>query len=249
MLCPFLRSLLRTSRRCAAGWQGALSSVLLLAGTAWAQGANPLSPERLLRLQSLVQEAAQAVMPPQGRVEVEVGAPDPRLQLAACAQVEPFLPPGPLWGRSRVGLRCVSGPVRWSVTVPVAVRVFAPAWVARAPMPGGSPLQADSLVRQEAELSRDPSPAWLQAEPPLDRVLARPLQAGETLRAHHLKPRQWFAAGDTVQVRLQGDGFAVRTEGQAQAPGLEGQRTRIRLEGGRLVQAQPTGERAAEVNW
>jgi len=225
-----------------------LLALLALAGTTQAAPANPLPAAWLQQLEQLAERAAQATLPPEGRVDIEIGAPDPRLRLAPCQQVEPFLPPGtPLWGRSRLGLRCVQGAVKWSVSLPLQVRVFAPAWVAAQPLPVGTLLQASHLQRQSVELSAESSPAFAQAQPPLGRALSRALQVGETLRQAHLKPRQWFAAGEPVRLLLTGDGFAIRAEGQALAVGLEGQLTRVRLQGGRILQAWPVAEQQAEV--
>lgn len=223
-----------------------LSLALLLAGApARAQG---LPADWLQQIERLAQQAAQAAMPPEGRVAVEVGAPDPRLRLAPCQRVEPFLPAGQaLWGRSRLGLRCTQGGTRWSISVPLQVRVFAPGWAAQQALPAGSVLQPGQLIRTVVEWSAEPSPVQAQAEAPLGRALQRPLQAGEALRLAHLKPRQWFAAGDTVRLQAQGLGFAIRAEGQAMAPGLEGQTSRVRLDSGRTVQVWPLAERQAEV--
>ena len=64
------------------------------------------------------------------RMEVSVGTLDSRLRLAPCARVEPYLPAGArLWGRTRLGLRCVDGPTRWNVFLPITVKAFGPAWV------------------------------------------------------------------------------------------------------------------------
>lgn len=222
----------------------ALSLLLVAARPA----AAALDPVWLQQVERLAEQAAQAALPPQGRVAIELGEPDPRLRLAPCARTEAFLPAGTrLWGRSRLGLRCVQGPVKWSISLPLQVRVFAPAWVAAQPLPAGGVLQAEQLRREVVELSASSSPAWLDADAPLGRELARPLQPGEALRQQHLKPRQWFAAGDTVRLRLAGDGFAVRAEAQALSPGLEGQSSRLRLENGRILQAWPVAERQAEV--
>lgn len=222
--------------------------VLILLLAAARPAAAALDPVWLRQIEQLAEQAAQAALPPQGRVAIELGEPDPRLRLAPCARTEPFLPAGSrLWGRSRLGLRCVQGPVKWAISLPLQVRVFAPAWVAVQPLPAGSPLQAGQLRREVVELSASTSPAWLQDEPPLDRELARPLQAGEALRQQHLKPRQWFAAGDTVRVLLAGDGFSVRADARALSVGLEGQSSRLRLDSGRILQAWPVAERQAEV--
>ncbi len=225
-----------------------LLALLLLLPVAARPAAVGLDPAWLAQIEQLAQTAAQAVMPPAGRVQIELGDPDPRLRLAPCARTEAFLPAGQrLWGRSRLGLRCVQGPVRWSISLPLQVRVFAPAWVAVQPLPAGTSLQADQLRVDLVELSASSSPAWVQAEAPLQRELVRPLQAGEAVRQVHLRPRQWFAAGDAVRLLLAGDGFSVQAEARALAPGLEGQATRLRLDSGRIVQAWPVAERRAEI--
>lgn len=209
-----------------------------------------LEPAWLKQLEHLAEQAAQAALPPQGRVDIEMGEADPRLRLAACQQVQPYLPAGQkLWGPSRLGLRCVQGAARWAITVPVKVRVYAPAWAAAQALPSGTVLAAEHLERRELELSAETSPAYPQ--PSLDgllgRALSRPMLAGEALRHAHLKPRQWFAAGDPVRLRVAGLGFSVQAEAQALAVGLEGQPSRVRLDSGRVVRVVPVAEREAEL--
>lgn len=209
-----------------------------------------LAPQWQQELQQLTEQAARAALPPHAELEVQLGAPDPRLRLAPCEQVQAFVPPGQsLWGRSRIGLRCVAGAVRWSISVPVQVRVFAPAWAATQALPAGVTLEAAHLERRRVELSAEASPALAQAEPPLGRVLARPLESGEGLRQSHLRQRLWFAAGAPVQLRLAGSGFAVKAEGQAMAPGLDGQPVRVRLDNGRTVLGQAVGPNEVELAW
>ena len=60
------------------------------------------------------------------RMEVTVGELDRRLKLAACERVEPYIPPGSqLWGKTRLGLRCVQGVSRWNVFLPITVKALA----------------------------------------------------------------------------------------------------------------------------
>lgn len=183
------------------------------------------------------------------RVEIEVGSLDPRLRLAPCDQIEPYLPANArLWGRSRIGIRCLQGPTKWNVFLPVTVKVFAPALVASRALPAGTTLAEGDLAQAEVDLAEETSNALLQPAQALGRVLDRPVPAGRGLRQAHLKPRQWFAAGETVQVLAQGPGFRVAGEGQALTPGTEGQPVRIRTESGRILTAQAVGERRVEVN-
>lgn len=191
---------------------------------------------------------SQAAAPDGARVEVLPGQLDPRLKLAPCARIQPYLPPGAKpWGATRVGLRCVAGPVAWNVYLPVTVKVWAPGVISARALPADTPITAADLRLSEVDLAEQASPAYAQIDALLGRRLTRPLPPGSTLRADCLRARQWFAAGDTVQVLSRGDGFAVSGEAQALSPGLEGQSVRLRTESGRILSAWPIGERQAEV--
>ena len=213
---------------------------LLAAGTACAQ-ADP-------GLAATVQAMADAQLPNTARVEVTLGELDPRLRLAPCNRIDPFVPPGQrLWGRSKVGLRCADG-ARWTVYLPVTVKVFGTALVARAALPAGATLAGTDFAQAEVDLAEDPSAALVDAQALVGRQLARPLQPGQALRAVHLRPRQWFAAGETVQIRAGGSGFFIAATGQALTPGLEGQPVRVRTESGRVLTGEAVGERRVEVS-
>lgn len=227
-------------------WTCPIATLLALLASPAMASPQALPADWAQRVGQLAEQAARVALPADAQVEVEVGALDARLRLAPCAQVQPFVPAGQsLWGRSRLGLRCQQGAVRWSVTVPVQVRVIAPTWVAAQPLPAGTVIAPEHLRWTPAEVSADSSPV-LGSVAPLGRTLARALDVGEVLRQPHLKARQWFAAGDTVQVSWQGQGFAISAEGQALGPGLDGQSVRVRVQGGRIIQATPVGERRVE---
>jgi len=219
----------------------ALASLALCASLgAAAQTAEPWTLE--------VQQLAAAAAAPAGtRVEVEVGALDPRLKLAPCARITPYLPAGArLWGRSRVGLRCDEG-ARWNVFVPVTVKVFGPGWTATQPLPVGTVLQSEHLQSSEVDLAAEPSPALREAQPALGRALVRALRPGQAVREADLKARQWFAAGDTVRVVGVGAGFAISADGQALGAGIDGQFVKVRIDGGRVVSGRAIAERRIEV--
>lgn len=208
--------------------------------------------EALVRAQAqgvaLAAQAAQAVAPAGARVSVLPGALDARLQLAPCERIEPFLPGGtPAWGKGRVGLRCASGPVRWQAWLPVTVQVLAPALVARGALPAGSRLEAAQFTTAEVDWAAAPGTPLARLADIEQRLLARPLRAGQAPRAADLRARQWFAAGDTVQIVARGDGFAIGGEGVALDAGLQGQPARVRTANGRVLSAQPVAERKVEV--
>ncbi len=192
--------------------------------------------------------AHEAAQPASGRVEVEPGRLDPRLRLAPCAAVEPYLPAGsrPL-GRTRVGLRCVDGPVRWQVSLPVTVRVMASAPVLREPLPAGTELAPEHLGEAEVDWAAQRELPLEDATIALGQRLLRSLPAGSALRAADLQPRQWFAAGDRVRIDAVGRGWRVSTEGQALTRGLDGRPARIRTESGRVVSGVAVETRRVEV--
>jgi flagellar basal body P-ring formation protein FlgA len=222
---------------------------LLGAAGAWGQVMAPgVTPQVLAQALSLAAQVAQRLAPANARVVALPGTLDPRLQLAPCEQVQPFLSAGvPAWGRSRVGLRCVKGPVAWQVHLPVTVQVWAPAPVAQTALPSGTRLDPSVLGLAEVDWAAGGAPPAARLADLQDRVLARPVLAGQPLRPSDLKPRLWFAPGDMVHVVALGSGFAVRTEGQALTPGIEGQPARVRTESGKVLVGQPVGARRMEL--
>lgn len=192
-------------------------------------------------------DRVRADMPAGTRVEVEVGALDPRLKLGPCARITPYLPTGTrLWGRAQVGLRCDEG-ARWNVFLPVTVKVFARAWTVNQPLAFGTVLKAEHLQLDEVDIAAEPGPVIVQAPAALGRPLARALKPGQVLREADLKARQWFAAGDPVRIVSIGPGFAISADGQALSPGIEGQPVKVRTEGGRVVVGRATANRQVEV--
>jgi flagella basal body P-ring formation protein FlgA len=189
-----------------------------------------ITPDTLERAVALAAGAAAALAPPGARVQVEAGLLDARLTLAPCERVDPYLTKGvPAWGRTRIGLRCSAGAVRWSVFMPLTVHVWAPALVSTVALPAGARLSEAQLVLAEADWAATPQPPFGNAAALAGRTLARPVLAGQPLRASDLQPRVWFAIGDRVKVQATGNGFVIQAEGQALSPGLEGQTSRVRV--------------------
>ena len=200
------------------------------------------------RVQQFALEASRNASLPGLRVQVHVGQLDPRLRLAPCSAVQPYLPSGTrLWGSTRIGLRCADAAVRWNVFLPITVDVFGLALVATAPLAAGTVLGANDLRSAEVNLAAAPHAAIGRTELAIGRALARPLAAGDTLRSNDLRARQWFAAGDNVRLVAAGNGWHIGGEGQALAPGLEGQTVRVRTESGRVVSGVAVAERLVAV--
>ena len=200
------------------------------------------------QVRQLALDGTQAAVPGVTRVDISVGALDSRLRLAPCQHVEPYLPPTTrLWGKTRIGLRCTQGSTLWNVYLPITVKVYGQALVSVAALAAGSVISDADLIQAEVDLAEDASLALHDSALVVGRMLARPLSPGQSLRQAHLKLRQWFAAGETVQVTARGSGFSVVGEGQAISSGVEGQPARVRTESGRVLVGVAVGERKMEL--
>lgn len=170
------------------------------------------------------------------RLEVSVGSLDSRLKLASCGDVEPYLPVGSrLWGKSRVGLRCVDGVTRWNVSIPVAVKVMGTAFVVKTQVaPGGVIVQGD-VTEAEVDWAEETQSVLLDASAWLGLVATRQLNTGQVLRQGMVKAAQVFQAGAQVRVIAQGPGFQVSGEAQALSAGVMGQLARVKMDNGRVA--------------
>lgn len=181
------------------------------------------------------------------RVEVVLGQLDPRLRLAPCDRIEPYLPPNArMWGRTRIGLRCARGPVAWNVYLPLTVKAWGRALVLPAGAQAGSVVADADLGEAEVDLAEENGAAFTDRRQVAGRTLAQSLRPGQAVRQTHIKARQYFAAGDPVRVVAAGPGFALESVGQAMSNGIEGQPARVRIEGGAVVSGLPSGERRLE---
>lgn len=170
------------------------------------------------------------------RMEVTLGALDSRLRLASCTQVEPYLPAGTrLWGRSRVGVRCVDGVAKWNVFLPVTVKAHGRAWVVRRDVAPGAVLGEADVMEAEVDWAEDASPVVIDPRQWVGQVATRALGTGQTLRQNMVRPAQVFQAGTQVRVTAQGPGFQITSDGQALSAGVVGQLARVRMENGRIM--------------
>ena len=202
------------------------------------------------KVEQLAMQAARAALGPRSDVRIEVlaGKLDPRLRLAPCARVDFFLPAGQrAWGTTRVGIRCLEGPTKWSVYLPLTVKVWAPAVQSATALPSGIVLGAEHLTMGLSDWAlADQTPASEIAQL-TGRQLARPVAAGETLREADLRRRQWFSAGEPVTIVAVGKGFSATSIGIALTPGVEGQTAKVRTEDGRTLAGIPKANRRIEI--
>jgi flagella basal body P-ring formation protein FlgA len=170
-----------------------------------------------------------------GRVTVTVGSLDPRLKLAPCQRVEPYMLPGTrLWGRTAIGVRCLEG-ASWTVALPITVTVHGKALVAGAPLAAGTVPSPAALRLEDIELTREAGTPVTDPAQLVGRSLIRPIATGQVLRMEHLRVTPTVVAGDPVRIQMTGPGFAIQADGQALVAAGEGQPIRVRTENGRIL--------------
>lgn len=171
------------------------------------------------------------------RPDIQIGRLDPRLQLAPCARIEPYLPRGTqLWGRARIGLKCSEGPVAWNVFLPVTVKAWGPAWVLKKSVPANSVLTADDAeLVAEVDWAENRSPVVPLPEQWVGMQAAFTLLPGQALRQNSVRQPQVFAVGSQVRVSASGAGFEMSSTGQALTAGKVGQPARVKLTNGKVV--------------
>lgn len=184
--------------------------------------------------QTLATQAARSGQPL--RLQATLGALDSRLKLAPCARVETYLPPGSrLWGSGRIALRCLEGPTRWNVSMPVTVKALGSAWVLRRDVAPGRALEAGDVMPAEVDWAAEPSPVLALGDAWAGQIAVRALATGQTLRQNMLRAAQVFQAGAQVRVLVQGGGFQISSQAQTLSAGVVGQLAKVRMESGRVL--------------
>lgn len=170
------------------------------------------------------------------RMEVSVGELDSRLRLAPCDRVEPYMPPGTrLWGKTRLGLRCVQGSSKWNVFLPITVKAFGPAWVIKGNVAQGAILSEADATFVEVDWAELSSPIVANSSDWIGQTATRALSTGQALRQDMMKAAQVFQAGAQVKVLARGVGFEIATSAQAVSGGVVGQNARVRMDNGRIM--------------
>lgn len=201
---------------------------------AFAAGRSAATPPSPLADQTRLFLDRQALSLP-GDIEITVGDPDPRFNLATCARYEPFIPNGArLWGRTNLGVRCVEG-ATWSVFVPVQIKVYAPTPVAARSIARGQPIGPDDVRMDRVDITQWPPGALAGADQLEGRLATRTIVAGEPLRRDSLRSPPVVVPGDPVKIVFAGGSFEISTEGRATTLAADGQAVQASVPGGKIL--------------
>jgi flagella basal body P-ring formation protein FlgA len=170
-----------------------------------------------------------------GTVTVQIGQLDRHARLAACDAFEPFVPPGNrLWGNTTVGVRCL-GPVRWTVYVPVQIRIAGNYLVAARQLAPGQQVGAADLLAQSGDLGALPARVLTDPAQAIGKTARQGVAAGQPLRSDLLSAAWVVQQGQSVKLLSSGAGFSVSNEGKALNNAAEGQVAQVRTASGQVV--------------
>lgn len=169
-----------------------------------------------------------------GQASYSIGTLTNTERLPACDQLNVAVPRGgKLWGRCNVVVSCVAP--RWSLYVPVTVKVFGSYIVASRALRQGQTIAADDVGVQQGDLAELPAGTLTDVRQAVGRTLAFSLGAGQPLRGDAIRLPVVVQQNQTVKVVSHGTGFSVSNEGVALNNATVGQVVRVRLENGQLV--------------
>ncbi|SDV46611.1 flagellar basal body P-ring formation chaperone FlgA [Chitinasiproducens palmae] len=230
----------RMAAACVMAW------LALAPGVCAAQaGAERQDPEAIRATAEAFAREQAAGLP--GRVEVAITAPAPR-GLAACASLEPFLPPGGrLWGRATIGVRCL-GPRPWTVYLQARVSVTGTYYVAARNIEPGETLSAADLTPRDGDLTLLPVSVLTDPAQAIGGVASNRINAGLPVRGDLVRAALAVRAGQPVRLVAEGPGFAITAEGSALGNASAGQPVRVRTESGTVVSGRAREDGSVDVS-
>ena len=223
--------------------------LLLALGVALASRSGCAQTPDLAEIQRAVDafvRAHTATLP--GRVEIGQGPVDPRLKLAPCESMEAFLPAGSrLWGNGTVGVRCLR-PVKWSLFVPVQVRVWADVVVSARALTRGQTLVPSDLAVQTLDLTQLPQGAFTDPSPLAGKMVNTRIAGGMPLRPDMLRAATVILQGQAVRLVFTANGLNVSSEGRALGNAGVGEPVQVRTASGKVIKGIVQGPGVVEVH-
>ena len=168
-----------------------------------------------------------------GEVSVEVGAIDPNLGLPACPALEPFLAErSRLTGNTTVGVKCEG---KWSIYVPVRVRVIAPVVISARPLGQGMPIGPADVLMRKMDLAESPPGVLTDPAQAVGKTLNASIPSGYPIAAGMLRAPVIIRPGQSVKIVSGGKDFQVTSEGVSLGSAAEGQPVQVRTPAGTVV--------------
>ncbi|HBG30542.1 MAG TPA: flagella basal body P-ring formation protein FlgA [Gammaproteobacteria bacterium] len=208
--------------------------MLLMGFGAAAAAESPVN----VQIRAAVEAALQAQWPDQ-TLEIDLIAPDARLNLSPCERplaIEP-LRPGPLRSAATLSVVCDAPESSWRVYVPARISAMGEVLVASRPLPAGTVLTAQDVTLARRRMT-DLSYGYLKhAEAAVGSTLRRPVTEGAVILPSQLAQAVVVRRGQQVVIEAASGSIRVQGNGEALADGLAGRRLKVRNgASGRIVE-------------
>lgn len=184
------------------------------------------------------------------RKDIQVGAPDARLKLDACANdLHIALPPFQGYmRRTNAKVECRSNQP-WSITLPVTIRAYMLVAVANNQLIRGHRIAAEDITLAEMDVDKLKQGYFTSQEPIVGMQLKRTLLAKAPFTPRLLLLPVLIQRGEQVTISAQSSSLLVKTNGIALSSGTLGQKIPIRnSRSERIVEGEITGPGQVDVN-
>lgn len=177
------------------------------------------------------------------RIEIELPASDPRLQLPLCesplaASIGRHNGQG---GRLNVRIDCRDASP-WARNMAVHVKVYREVLTSSRSLSRGALVSEADIVAQEMDVSQIRGLLITDAALAVGQTVRRNINAGTALSADMLEAPLMVRRGDTVMLTAERGGVSIRQQGTAMADGEAGKQISVRnTRSNRVVQAVVTG--------
>jgi flagellar basal body P-ring formation protein FlgA len=220
--------------------------VLVLVALTAGPAAGGIEESRTIRsaVDAFVQAQTESLP---GHVEIKSGLVDPQLKFTHCDHLDVFVPPGAkLWGNTTVGVRC-EVPEKWSLYVPVQIRVWADVVLSARALPRGQTITADDVAMQRLDLTQLERGVFTELQQVIGKVTKSAVSGGTPLRSDQLRAVAVVTQGQQVRVVFAGAGFHVSSEGRALGNAGVGEPVQVRTASGKLIKGIVTGPGVVQV--
>ena len=221
----------------------------LLSGAASAQEFYGAEAVRAMAVDAVERQLPEAdIARGANRTEVEAGAIDTRLRLAACAgnpRHEVDLSRGA--GRYNVRLSCAA-PTPWSIYVPVEVRVFRDAVVVNRAMTRGEVIGPNDVRLEERNVLAPGAAGLASLDEAIGLELRRALPMNGMVGSSAVVAPLLVRRGDRLQVSAHAGGITVGATAEALRDGRRGDRIPARnVQSKRMLEVIVTGPGKGEI--
>lgn len=201
-----------------------LLSLLSAAASASAAGTNPTPGEIQTAANRFLEQFAQTERENGHTVDYALGAMDPRLNLAPCADAISAQFNGDPWTTTQPTLLVsCDGSRPWRMFLPISLTIEGTVYAASQPIGRGQRLTAAQVAAQPGELNNSRRPPITRLEDLVGKEMTRSINRGTVLTSDLIVEPDTVQRGDHVMIVARSGSFSVRTRGKALANGQQGE--------------------------